>query len=524
MEIAMNYNIPTDVTSLNYEMFGAIGDGVTDDTEAMRACHSLANEKKIPVVLSNGKKYYVPPMTEEIVIKTDVDFKDCLFIIDDLALTCDDPRSTVSIFSIRSYYEPHIFDGDSDQIKAINESSGLATDTKRIDLRLGYPALLRIENENSRRFIRYGANKNSGNKQTEVVLVDSDGYIDPQTPIVCQFDAVTKIIAYRADDKPLTVKGGIFNLRANHDKSSYKYFGRNMPIFRSNTTIDSLTYVITDEPTGKHASQPYSSFLRPDSANNVKIVNCRLDAHRTYWAIGSGGVEVGMGQKSISAQYANSVKFINCIQTNMFNEDGNYNSELWGIMSSSYCKNLSYEGCVLSRFDAHSGVYNAEIKNSKVGLIRIVGHGTLKIEDSEFYAINKGNTVISTREDYGSFWKGKIIIKNLLAHTQGDNDVTLISGHWYNHNFGYEVRFADEIIVENFDIDDKRRDVILFAKNFCRELEGSLLPEIDGKPNINPAKPPKRIIIRNKNKNVRFVIPDKNEYKFFADTEFDIEL
>jgi hypothetical protein len=367
-----------------------------------------------------------------------------------------------------------------------------------------------------------------GGNQKEIVLVDKDGNIDPETPIVFPFDSVSAIYAFRADEEPMRISGGIFNLRANSDHSSYKYFSRNIDICRSNLTVEGLQYKITDEPLGKYDSQPYISFLITENSNNVIFKNLLIDGHRTYYAVGSGGSEVGMGAKSINATCSNRVVYESCKQTNFFTDESEteITQGLWGIMSSNYSKNLFFLNSTLSRFDAHCGIYNGTVKNCRIIGVRIVGAGELVIENCEFFCPNIANTFISTREDFGSFWRGKITVKDIFVHTTGKNNepVNFITGHWYNHNFGYEVRFADEIIVENFDIDDKRRDVILFAKNFCRELEGSLLPEIDGKPNINPAKPPKRIIIRNKNKNVRFVIPDKNEYKFFADTEFDIEL
>ena len=54
-----------------------------------------------------------------------------------------------------------------------------------------------------------------------------------------------------------------------------------------------------------------------------------------------------------------NVSFVNCTQTNDIN-DRTY----WGVMASNYSKNLLYDNCVWSRFDAHMGVANATIRNS----------------------------------------------------------------------------------------------------------------------------------------------------------------
>ena len=48
----------------------------------------------------------------------------------------------------------------------------------------------------------------------------------------------------------------------------------------------------------------------------------------------------------------------------------------WGIAGSSYCKNMTYDGCMLSRFDAHAGIYNGKIINSTINAVEIIGGGT----------------------------------------------------------------------------------------------------------------------------------------------------
>ena len=41
--------------------------------------------------------------------------------------------------------------------------------------------------------------------------------------------------------------------------------------------------------------------------------------------------------------------------------------------------------------------------------------------------------------------------------------------------------------------------------------------------NLNPTAPTKKIIIRNQNEGVNFILPDKEEFPFFKDTEIVIE-
>ena len=69
---------------VNYEDFGAIGDGVHDDFEAISKAHDYANKNGLPVVCSGGKIYFIgKSFTHAIPIEYDVDFGGSEIIIDD---------------------------------------------------------------------------------------------------------------------------------------------------------------------------------------------------------------------------------------------------------------------------------------------------------------------------------------------------------------------------------------------------------------------------------------------------------
>jgi len=52
-----------------------------------------------------------------------------------------------------------------------------------------------VTNNKVKRYIRYGANQNSGASQTDVFIVDKDGNIDKDTPIIWDFDEISSITA-----------------------------------------------------------------------------------------------------------------------------------------------------------------------------------------------------------------------------------------------------------------------------------------------------------------------------------------
>ena len=506
------------VRDVNYEMFGACGDGREDDSASIRACHKYANEYGHNVVLNSGKTYYIGPLKSTIYIKTNVNFGDAHFIIDDRDISSSSAYRSVSIFTVASYYASlHYNHDDNDFVKAINESGGIkAGETAKLDLGLGYPALIKIKNSNHKTYIRYGANANDGADQSEIVLIDENGNVDKDTPFIFDYETVTDIYIFRADLEPMTLEGGTFTQRANQCDSDNKAFNRNIAINRSNLTVKDLTYEITDEREGDYEGNPYNSFLRVEYGNDVLFYNCRLDAHKTYY---KPGTTVGMGSKSINATSSNNVRWEKCVQTNLFTDESEteLTKGLWGIMSSNYSKNLAFIDSTLSRFDAHSGIYNATVKGCRITSVRIVGYGLLKIEDCEVFAPNTANTFISSREDYGSFWKGTISVKNVHMHTVGSGAVNFIAGHWYNHYFGYTTALADEIIIDNFTTDSDS-EVKLFSDTFVKELNASLTAES----NVNPIAPVKKVTIKN-SENTVFKLPDKTLNPFFKDTEFIIK-
>ncbi len=500
-----------------YEDFGAVGDGKADDFDAIYAAHEYANENGLDIKANDEKTYYIGDIGDKpsIKIKTNVDWGKANFIIDDSEITSDMPSRSAVIFTVcpehpSAYYTP---EGDSivsKRLKEINAAGGFENDIKKLDLGIGYEAMLVVINENHKNYIRYGANKNSGSSQTEIVVVDAEGNIDETTPFLLGYSEITKLGVYRIDDSPLTLNGGIFTTIANQAKEDYRYYGRNIRIARSNTTVTNFTHKIVGE--GEHGD-PYSSFLSSSYACNILIKDSFFQAHKYYMCVGAGGgAPVGMGTYDIGASYGNNIVWKNCVQTNFFADDGkSYRQGIWGIMGSSYTKNIAYEDSILSRFDAHAGVYNARIINSHVVHFRIIGGGTLRLENSTIY----NNLLISVREDYGATWNGDIVIKDVTMVNSGD--VTLVSASWVNHDFGYKCYLANNITLDNLKLTNPAT-VYLFHTAFLQKGDVSG-PTYNGEVNLNPYKPPKSVTIKNNNYGYKFVGPESEFFKNTVITE-----
>ncbi|MGD9558280.1 MAG: hypothetical protein AB7V25_14745 [Mangrovibacterium sp.] len=418
---------------VRYSDFGARGDGKTDDMDAIAATHAFANQHGLVVKADDKATYYIGGRERTAVIQTNTDFGKAAFIIDDTNVQ----NRNASVFTVSSNLQPFKPEG----------IASLKRNQKKIGISLPGPCLITITNSNVKRYIRYGLNQNNGSSQTDIFVVDKGGNVDMNAPIIWDFDQITDITVLPVDEKTLTITGGRFTTIANQADSRYTYYNRNIAIRRSNVVVDRLEHRITGE--GDHGA-PYGGFISVGDCCYVTVKNTILTGHKTYRTIGAAGKPVSMGTYDLSVNRALNVSFVNCKQTNDIN-DATY----WGILGSNFCKNLLYDNCTFSRFDAHMGVANATIRNSTLGHMGInaIGTGTFTVENSTI----RGRSLINLRPDYGSTWQGEFIIRNctFVPANGKPASAALFSGSYSGqHDFGYTCYMPERITIENLRIDD----------------------------------------------------------------------
>ena len=419
--------------SVRYSDFGAIGDGKADDIDAIAATHAFANLHGLLVKANDNATYYIGGKERTAVIRTDTDFGKAAFIIDDTEVQNRD----ASVFMVSSGLKPY----------KLEKITALARNQKKIDVSLPGPCLITVTNSKVKQYIRFGLNQNNGSSQTDIFVVDKNGNVDMNAPIIWNFDQITDISALPIDEKPLKISGGRFTTIANKAESKYTYYNRNIAVRRSNVLVEGLEHRITGEG---ETGAPYGGFINIGDCTNVTVKNAILTGHKTYSTIGAADKPVTMGTYDLSANRALNVSFVNCSQTNDIN-DNTY----WGILGSNFCKNLLYDHCTLSRFDAHQGVANATIRNSTLGHMGInaIGTGLLLIENSTI----RGRSIVNLRSDYGSTWQGELVIRNCVFVPANGKPISasLISGSYSGqHDFGYTCYMPERITIENLRIDD----------------------------------------------------------------------
>lgn len=418
---------------VRYSDFGAAADGKTDDMDAIAATHAFANQYDLEVKADEGATYYIGEKALTAIIRTQTDFGTAAFIIDDTKVQ----NYRTPVFKVTSSLQPFQPEG----------ISSLKKNQQQIDVSFPAACLVTVTDDSVKRYIRFGLNQNNGSPQTDIFVVDKNGKVDMDAPIIWDFNQITATKALPMDEDTLNITGGRFTTIANNAESKYTYYSRNIEIRRSHVIVDGLEHRVTGE--GDHGA-PYRGFISIEDCACVTVQNTILTGHKTYHTIGSAGKPVPMGSYDINVNRALNVSFVNCKQTNDINDQ-----TYWGIMGSNYSKNLLFDHCTFSRFDAHMGVANATIRNSTLGHMGInaIGTGIFLVENSTI----RGRSLMNLRNDYGSTWQGKFIIRNCVFVPSDGKETTasLISG--YNsgqHDFGYTCYMPELITIDNLYIDD----------------------------------------------------------------------
>ena len=502
---------------VTYEEFGAVGDGIADDFLPIYKAHEYANEHKLPVKADETKHYRIhlsfvgegdERKPQSITIKTDVYWGKAKFTIDDSDINHFDPwymsMAKIPVFTVPADHESQVIT-DREILDGIVER-GIEPGTKNIDLgfKHDYPVMIIPVNDKHKVFRRSGPYTPAQDvNRSELIVLDKDGNVSEETPIMFDYKYLSQVTVYRIDDKPITIDGGIITTDAcrvnalpefmpdgtpNTEKRNVGYFSRGLYVTRSNVTVQNMEHYVTGEVhlldhVKGYMGPAYAGFYYAAFANHVKFKNCIITARRKFL----------QGTYEIAGLYANKLVFEGCKQTNFWikiDENYNiYNAEegeegampnygfhfkvegtdilyvLWGCGGTNFCKNLEYIDSRLSRFDAHQGLYHGKIINSEISGMEITGYGDMIIENSRLFANSSCatfNNLLHLRGDYGYIWNGEIKIKDteLYVYTDSDgrsqhDDPTVLNDGWLNWYFGYETAFPD-ISIENLKLFDMK--------------------------------------------------------------------
>lgn len=165
---------------------------------------------------------------------------------------------------------------------------------------------------------------------------------------------------------------------------------------------------------GDGVTDDQESIARAHDVANEKGLPVKVNSGKTYY-IGGGDREIVIRTHTDFGE----AKFII--------DDRTY----WGLMASNFCKGITLDNCIFSRFDAHQGVMDVTLKNSVFGHMgtRAVGSGSFIITNCEM----RTNYILTLRDDYGSTWDGEVIIRDCILRPQGGRSARIIDGIRRSH-------------------------------------------------------------------------------------------
>lgn len=398
--------------------FGAVGDGLTDDTEAILATFNFAKLMKSGVTF--GNKTYVFNPSEPVKFPYWVSYGSSKIIRTN--------RLSENIPILELVHEKE---------KVILTETSLEINKKTIKIPelAGYGnAYVQVFDSTSRIFKRKGVTGDPGLgvPKFDQFTIDNNGNVLDE--ITVNFDNITEIIIQPMDDYTTVISGGEF-LTDSLDTVSM-YYKNGIVINKSNVVLENIHHNTLSDA----SSTPTDGFIVLKDCANIRLRDVSLSP-RVY--------NPSFGTYDISLNKVLNVDFEN-VNAPGLNEDN------WGVMGGNFVKNLKISKSNLNRVDGHMGITNLELIDTTLGRhgLSVVGFGKLIIRNLTTYA----PWVINLRKDYGAFWEGKIDIEGIRQVRTKDEQMGLINAE-FNTDFDYgqiAVGMGTEIIVDNYSIDNKQ--------------------------------------------------------------------
>ena len=339
-------------------------------------------------------------------------------------------------------------------------NKAFSKDTTKLSGNFGERALYALETRAYQRWGRYGSETASSDlrNQEEVVIVNKDGTIDPNSRLQWDWKEIEAIQKSYIDETQLTVRGGKFTTIVNHAFDTAYYY-RGISITRSNVLMEGVEHYLTGEEAEYSKDSfgytplydredvlprygaPYQGFFRLDHCAYVTLKDCVFSNHHRVFghylpSKNQWRNNLTSAPYDYYAEYCVGLTLDHCTSAQtidytedyvkgllgmgpkidpVYDETGIMDDLRWGVMGTNYCKALEViNGSSVNRVDAHMGTYNLTVKDSTIGWVGIlaVGFGKMYLENVESYSKN----LVKLRDDYGSAWYGDIEIKNCKWH------------------------------------------------------------------------------------------------------------
>lgn len=370
--------------------FGVVGDGITDDTVGIKAYHEYCNAKNIKADYS-GVGSLVIQADARIPVNTDVDFHSTPIRAIGAESNVDLPWSSPpKLMYIIEDIDTPVITQNNVALSGTHTGTSLSF-LRDLDIDKGF-----VNVTCNRFFIpRRYASKNYPllNYQQSFHLANKSS---ANSPLSAQVDMSNVNIDTRKDSKRgyLTLKNPCYI----QDNNAHRIIFLN--IWRNQVEVDGLNIIEEVDVTGSN----HLTYVDVVSASEFKFSN-----------FSGSGITGGD-----SAYILNMSNVANVVIRNVSSDNG------WGWMGANHINGVLVENCFLNRFDAHSGVHNLTVRNSRfidIGISVGWAGGNLLVDNCHFHYCG----VLGSRGDYyaGRGWN-KISIEN--SYVYGGTGIIDING------------------------------------------------------------------------------------------------
>lgn len=361
---------------VSYRQFGAVLDGVTDDSNSVIACHEFANTYGKKVVEHGGKLL----CNFTVKVKTNCEL-DLEFIIND-----DTPLTVYDIVS-DTVIDDFLYQ------KTFKTNQGIISDDERL---LGKFFVPNREGKNFAEWYlgrRYPSNSEEEYYHRQPICVDNIGKI------------ITSPIFFHCDGRPtikeckeLSEKGIIFSGGKVNTNLSKIGFPRFVRCQRNNCTIKNI--FINNE------SLPIDSANYP--AGLINVLNCCNIVIENI---------VGLNNSvDLITKHSYIIDITDCYNITIRNCNI---SQGWGVMATHFCDTVNVYDCIINRVDNHYGCFGQWVVRDCIIANDIsIGYGNADFTIDNVTFIHHDQETISpyaiyTRADFNVNYGGVLKINNV---------------------------------------------------------------------------------------------------------------
>lgn len=395
--------------AVSYEMFGAVLDGVADDTDAVIAAHEYANANGCRVEQHTGTAYLKTATADHCpVVKTDCDWSGMTFVV---------TEAMAKNVILRA--EP------DEGIRTISLSSAqigqLAQGAISIPFLAEYPNCICHFTTDIVQPVRLN-HADTTYVYHETVTSDRHGNLIDGGLFRDMTGAGSVTMEYQSIfERPIELRGARVLLDTTDDSRIPTFL-----IKRSNATLRDWTFEIAAQ-TSVNSTDYKGEILRIENAYNVTAEKLTGENFGTFFT----DTAASRSQTCYAIYLSGLSRFTlrDCVLL-----------RAWGVMQSQYCKDIAVRDSTLGRIDNHYGCRNYTISNVTLATshscINIgYGDGQFVIDNVRFHKFpdpdtTASNACVMLRRDFCALYSGELVIRNVSVSNHTGSLVNLLDGRY----------------------------------------------------------------------------------------------